>query len=250
MKDKQIQQAKPGALYRQVTLRLSIDQLRLFLYRPIVQSSHKIEEHHEQVRIAVQVAQEMIQIISRIGQHSKVVEAHPVSFYHFIASAIATLLLAVCHKPLEYGEQVDHDFKRALELIQGFSTTSAVSHRLWKGARIMSNAGSSLGSKARQALSAANDPHSTAAVAMAGLAGHRVDEMTIFDSSKGTTDDTPNSGDQIAAELLKIFEAALEYGNASGETPNTGAANGVGEMTLASMYGGDQELARITRDLF
>lgn len=250
MGNEELEQAERGQLYRQVEAFMKISQLRLFLYRPIMQSSQKMGEHPELAREAVQIAQEVIRIISRISQHSMVVHTHPVSCYHFIVSAIATQLLAVCHRPVEFGKQVREDFKASLEFVNGFSTRSAVSHRLWKGVRTMSTAGSSLGSKARQALSAANDPHSTAAVAMAGLAGHRVDEMAVFDSSKGVMGDAPRSGSQIATELLKVFEAACEYGNASERAPGAGDTNGAGEMTLGAMYGGDQEVARLMRDLF
>lgn len=250
MGNEELEQVERGELYRQIELRMKISQLRLYLYRPILQSARKAEEHQQLAQKAVQIALEMIRIISRVSQHSMVVHTHPVSFYHFIVSAISTLLLAVCHRPGEFGKQVREDFKASLEFVNGFSTNSAVSHRLWKGVRTMSTAGSSLSSKARQALSAANDPHSTAAVAMAGLAGHRVDEMAVFDSSKGAMGDVPRSGPQIAAELLKLFEAACECGNSSEETSTTGVSNGVGGMTLGSMYGGDQEVARLMRDLF
>ena len=248
MDDEQIQEADRGELHRQIQLRLNISQLRLFLYRPVVQSSLKTGEQHKLAQEATSIAQEMVRIILRISQHSVVVHTHPVSFYHFIASAIATFLLAVCQRPVEFGNQVRREFEVCLEFVKGLGIKSAVANRVWKGVRSMSEgipstsaAGSSLGSTARQALSAANDPHSSAAVAMAGLAGHTVDERAVFDSSKGAMGDAPRSGSQIAAELLKLFDTACEYGNASG------AAD---KANLASVYKDDQEFIRITHDLF
>ena len=201
MSNEELEQIERGELYRQIELKLKINQLRLFLHRPILHSARKIEEHHELAQTAVQIAQEMIRIISRMSQQSIVVHTHPVSFYHFIVSAISTLLLSVCYRPVEFGQQVREDFKASLEFVNGFSTKSAVSHRLWKGVRTMTTAGSSLSSKARQALSAANDPHSTAAVAMAGLAGHRVDEMAVFDSTSQWTPDRHRTLEALRGRL-------------------------------------------------
>ena len=92
------------------------------------------------------------------------------------------------------GQQVRDDFKASLESVSSFSTRSAVSHRLWKGIHAMTIISSGSRLRARQTLSATDDPHSTVVAATAGLAGHRIDKMANFGSIMGAVGDVPRSG--------------------------------------------------------
>jgi hypothetical protein len=72
----------------------------------------------------------------------------------------------------------------ALDLVRGLSTTSYVSKRLWKTIKMLKEVGPRLGLN----INTNNEPsdaHSSAAVAMAGLAGHQVDEMTFSNARAG-----------------------------------------------------------------
>lgn len=90
------------------------------------------------------------------------------------------------------------------------------------------------------------DAHSSAAVAMAGLAGHRVDEMAIFSNGQGANIDTPHG---MASDLSSLFDAAGNFSVAG-----NGFGMGGGELSGGEFGGafeqGNDELARILRELF
>jgi hypothetical protein len=100
-------------------------------------------------------------------------------------SALAVLFLAVAHAPADFNRQVRDEFYMALDLVKGFSTKSYISKRLWNTIRGLKEVGPRLGLPSRPLNMDTNDAHSTAAVAMAGLAGHPVDELAIFPRRRG-----------------------------------------------------------------
>ena len=150
----------------------------------------------------------------------------------------------------------------ALDLIKGFSTKSHVSQRLWKTIKGLKEIGPKLGLVSRQALTDENDPASSAAVAMAGLAGHQVDERAIFNPTQGPSPlgNVPVDGQQMSLEWTNLFEAAGGYGNMMAANPQAledmnGLANGarnvaMGTQGMSAIYGNDEEFSRILRDLF
>lgn len=118
----------------------------------------------------------------------------------------------------------------AIDLVSGFSAQSYVSMRLWQTIKGLKEIGPRLGLVSRQALNDDIDPHSSAAVAMAGLAGHRVNELKAFPVTQGPAGiaQSPVNGQQMSYELTNLFEAAGGYSNAmmSSSTQSIDYGNG------------------------
>jgi hypothetical protein len=166
-------------------------------------------------------------------------------FNYFLISALAVLFLAVAHAPAEFSQPSRDEFYMALELVRGLSSNSYVSKRLWKTIKTLKEVGPRLGLLIRH--DDTTDAHSSAAVAMAGLAGHQVDELALFASGRnGNNLDTPHG---MASDLTTLFEAAggtfnlNGFGGPSSDMPSNGE--------FAHAFGQENdELARIMRDLF
>lgn len=125
----------------------------------------------------------------------------------------------------------------ALDLVKGFSAKSWVSKRLWKTIKGLKEVGPKLG-----LVNGSEDPHSTAALAMAGLAGHEISGLggAYEGPVTGMGASSPN-GFRMSHDMTSLFEAAL------------GTYNGVSlqDGTVGSnVFGGDEELYRQMRDLF
>ena len=200
----------------QVLLYLRMNQMRILIYRPVLHSATSIMENRRYARVVVEVAKDTIRVLSRLNQTTDIYRAQQVCFNHFLVSALAALFLAVSHAPVEFNQTVRDEFYMAIDLVSGFSAQSYVSMRLWQTIKGLKEIGPRLGLVSRQPLSDDIDPHSSAAVAMAGLAGHRVNEMTAFPVTQGPAAiaQSPVNGQQMSYELTSLFEAAGGYNNA------------------------------------
>jgi hypothetical protein len=228
----------------QVALYLRANQMRILIYRPVLHSATCIMENLESAHTVVKVAKDTIRILTYVNQTSDIYRTQQTLFNYFLISALAVLFLAVAHAPAEFSTQCRDEFYMALDLVRGLSSNSYVSKRLWKTIRMLKEVGPRLGLNVRSVDTA--DPHSSAALGLAGLAGHQVDELSIFNGRNGHPLDTPQG---MVSDLTSLFEAAGGY---SGAVQNNYAlstaelANG----ELASAYGQEEELSRIMRDLF
>ncbi|KAF1956396.1 hypothetical protein CC80DRAFT_525837 [Byssothecium circinans] len=234
----------------QVALYLRANQMRILIYRPVLHSATNIIEHLEFAHIVVTVSKDTIRILTYLNQTSDIYKTQQTMFNWFLISALAVLFLAVAHAPAEFSSQCRDEFYMALELVRGLSSNSYVSKRLWKTIRILKEVGPRLGLNIRSE----QDAHSSAAVAMAGLAGHPVDELVMF--SNGGHVDTPHG---MAADLNTLFEAAGGFNSMMGingfpmsSAPDGGGGLGNGgEFVTAGGFGQENdELARIMRELF
>ncbi|KAL8944481.1 MAG: hypothetical protein Q9211_000578 [Gyalolechia sp. 1 TL-2023] len=214
----------------QVLLYLRMNQMRILIYRPVLHSATSIMENRRHARAVVEVAKDTIRVLSRLNQTTDIYRAQQVCFNHFLVSALAALFLAVSHAPVEFNQTVRDEFYMAIDLVSGFSAESYVSMRLWQTIKGLKEIGPRLGLVSRQALSDEIDPHSSAAVAMAGLAGHRVNEMTAFPVSQGpaVVAQSPVTGPQMSYELTNLFEAAGGHSHAilSANTPSIDYGDG------------------------
>lgn len=246
----------------QVLLYLRTNQMRIMIYRPVLHSATSIMENRGYAQSVVEVAKDSIRVLTRLNQTTDIYRLQQMCFNYFLVSALAVLFLAVSHAPVEFNRQVRDEFYMALDLVKGFSTKSYIAKRLWKTIKGLKEVGPKLGLISRQPLPDTNDPHSSAAVAMAGLAGHPVDEMAVFATNQGPSPlgDSPTCGQQLSHELTNLFEAAGGYGSLL--TSNGQSVDGVngfvgtqGELShisegLSGIYGNDGEFSRIMRDLF
>ncbi|KAF2706663.1 hypothetical protein K504DRAFT_459071 [Pleomassaria siparia CBS 279.74] len=237
----------PRGLHRlQVALYLRANQMRILIYRPVLHTATCIMENLESAHVVVKVSKDTIRILTYIDRTSDIYKTQQTMFNYFLISALAVLFLAVAHAPAEFSPQCRDEFYMALDLVRGFSSNSYVSKRLWKTIKVLKEVGPRLGLNVRNADTV--DAHSSAAVAMAGLAGHQVDELAIFSNGRnGHQLDTPNG---MASDLTNLFEAAGGFSNML--APN-GFGLSSGEMSdsgFTNAYGNEDELARIMRDLF
>ena len=247
----------------QIVLYLRANHMRLLLFKPVLHSATTIMENQSHTQTAVDIAKDTVRALTRLNQNSDIYRTQQVCFNHFIVSALAVIFLAAAHAPVNFSRQVRDEFYMALDLVKGFSTKSYVSKRLWKTIKGLKEIGPKLGLLSRQTLTDTNDPHSSAAVAMAGLAGHRVDEMAAFTPSQasGPLGSAPVDGQQMSLELTNLFEASVGYGNmmASNAGPGFGSTNGIDTRTgdtateseaMGAVYGQDVDLAKLMRELF
>ena len=245
----------------QVLLYLRTNQMRILIYRPVLHSATSIMENRGYAQTVVEVAKDSIRVLTRLNQTTDIYRIQQMCFNYFLVSALAVLFLAVAHAPVEFNRHVRDEFYMALDVVKGFSTKSYISKRLWKTIRGLKEVGPKLGLVSRSALSDTTDPHSSAAVAMAGLAGHPIDELTVFPSNQHPTPlgSSPTCGQQLSHELTSLFEAAGGYGNilapAQGLDGTNGFMSSQGELAqategLSGVYGTEGEFSRIMRDLF
>lgn len=147
----------------------------------------------------------------------------------------------------------------ALNLVRGFSNKSFVSKRLWKTIKGLKEVGPKLGLSQDVISSGMNgdveDPHSSAALAMAGLAGHEISTLgnTFVQEGMAGSGNSPVNGFQMSHEMTSLFEAALGNGALTNGT-NGGYSQIEGADALtgsaSSAFGGDEQLYLRMKDLF
>ncbi|KAF2401524.1 fungal-specific transcription factor domain protein [Trichodelitschia bisporula] len=241
-----------------IILYLRANQMRIVIYRPVLHTSTSIAERMSHAKTAVAVAQDTIRVLTLMNQTTNFYRSHQVMFNYFLVSALAVLFLAVAHAPVEFSSCCRDEFYMALDLVRGMSADSYVSKRLWKMIKMLKDLGPRLGLNVRNtALDPVVDAHSTAAVAMAGLAGHQVDEMALY--ANGTSgiamnNDSPNG---MANDLTSLFEAAggsyagiMAGGSGGGYMTAGPGADGVSGEGLGSVFGNQDEISRILGSLF
>lgn len=247
--------ASRGMRRLRVLLYLRMNQLRILIYRPVLHSAASILEDRSHAQTVVDIAKDTVRVLTRLNQMSDIYRTQQITFNYFLVAALAVLFLAVCHAPSDFNRQVRDEFYMALDLINGFSTKSYVSKRLWKTIKGLRKIGEKLG------VLASTDPHSTAAVAMAGLAGHAIDDLSVYGTMNGVDElgNSPLNGLQMSHELTNLFEAVGSFGSF---LPNTSGPDGIngfvgtdGEIQntgegLSGILGGEEEFSRIIRDLF
>jgi hypothetical protein len=252
-----------------ILLYLRANQMRILIYRPVLHSATDIVQHREQAQTVVDVAKDTIRVLTHINQTSDLYRTQQVLFNAFLTSALAVLFLAVAHTPAEFAENVREEFYMALDLVRGFSKGSWISKRLWRTIRVLKEVGPKLGliSKDDPAEAQKNQSQSeldssrSAAVAMAGLAGHNVDEMALYQPAAQTwaTPGASSSPEGMVNDLTSLFEAAGGYqtignGNINGTQGSdalyTTAGTGEGIETLNQAAFGDEGLVNILKDLF
>ncbi|KAL9101221.1 MAG: hypothetical protein Q9163_003503 [Psora crenata] len=241
-----------------IILYLRTNQMRTLIYSPVLQSATTIMENKQLAQVGVNVAKDTVRVLTHLHETTDIYSTQQVCFNYFLLTALGVILLAVAHAPVEFSHQVRDEFYQVLDLVKGFSTNSYISQRLRKAIRGLREIGPKLGVISRPTqLTNTNDPHSSAAVAMAGLAGHQVDEIAAYASAQKSNSigSSPLNGQQMSHELTNLFEAANIYGtapNMDGATSNGYAASQMqraqGVEALSGINGG--EFSRIMRDLF
>jgi len=211
------------------------NQMRILIYRPVLHTATSIANNLDHAHTAVEVAKDTIRVLTEMDKTSDLYRTQQVMFNYFLISALAVLFLAVSHAPGEFSGLCRDEFHMALDLVRGMTAHSYVSKRLWRTIKVLKEVGPKLGLNVRNPAIDAADAHSTAANALAGLAGHPVDEVALF----GNPQDSPNG---MANDLTSLFEAAGGYTSII-------PTNGYG-TSGEGLFGQQDDLARILRDLF
>ena len=248
----------------QVILYMRRNQMRTYIYRPVLHSLLNIMENRQSAETVVEVAKDTIRVLTRLNDTTDIYRTGQVVLNYFLIAALGVLFLAVSHAPNEFSSQVRDEFYLALDLVKGFSGRSYIAKRLWKTIRGLKEVAPKLGLVSRQTkLTNANDPHSAAALAMAGLSGHAVDEMAAYASAANPSSlgSSPLNGQQMSHELTDLFEAAgglASMGNtnsgtmegANGYVQQAGQAEMAQGAESSGMYGNDGEFSKLIGGLF
>ena len=222
-------------------------------------------ENRHYAQNVIDVAKDTINTLTAVNQMSDIYKTQQVLFNYFLVQALAVLFLAVAHAPAVFCGQTREEFYSAIEIVKGFSTKSHVSKRLWRTIRGLKDMGDKIGLLARggnNMSDAEQDAHSDAAVAMAGLAGHKVEYSQAYGNpstgqSNGSQNPelgvSPEDALQITNELSSLFELA---GGFSAATPATdpysfnGGNGDVGMTEGFNAFGNEPEFVRIMNELF
>lgn len=242
----------------QILLYLRANQMRILVYRPVLHSANSIQDNLNYASIVVELARDTIRALTHLNQTTDIYRTQQVCFNYFLVSALAVIFLASCHAPVHFSAMCRDEFYMALDLVKGFSSKSFVSKRLWRTIKGLKAVGPKLGLSPDGMSNGINgqveDPHSSAALAMAGLAGHEISAVPSTFGQEGMAggENSPMNGFQMSHEMTNLFEAAL--GNGTLNNGANGAYTPMGGDALTGItnnaIGSDEQLYLRMRDLF
>lgn len=167
--------------------------------------------HPHQAQRVVDLAKDTIQYLSHLNNTTNLYRRVQVFYHQFLTSALAVVFLASVHAPVRFSAVCREEFYMALDLVKDLSAKSWVSKRLWTTIRSLKDVAPRFG------LDPDNDPHSTAALGMIGLArGHMAPSpaavtpgfqrppLPAGQTSQDATVD--HNGLRIQSEMSRIFE--------------------------------------------
>lgn len=197
------------------------------------------------------IAKDTIRYLSHLNNTTNLYRRVQVFYHQFLTSAIAVLFLASVHAPVRFSASCREEFYSALELVKDLSAKSWVSQRLWRTIRSLKNVAPRFG------LNPEDDPQSTAALGMIGLARGSMDSsQSPFQKppmpgrpQAATQDSMAPNGTRLRTEMSRIFEGyvglnGFQYGsedvppsNAEMSTPESaGGVYGGGDGTVFPQF--------------
>lgn len=195
----------------QIWTYLRFNQIRTWLYTPVLHTHSSIMENMQFAERAVKLAKNTICYLTHLNNTTNVYRKIQVFYHQFLLSAIAVLFLASCHAPVNFSSSCRNEFYLALEMVKDLSSRSWVSQRLWSTIKSLREVAPRLG--------LAQDPHSTAALTMAGLATGQMGATPPLASGYGsqpspmagapTSFTSVQNGHQISNEMSRIFEGYM-----------------------------------------
>lgn len=125
--------SQPRLLHRLRTLLyLRGNHMRTLIHRHHVLTPDNIKADLQSARLVVDIAKDSIQVLVHLNQTSDIYARQQSVYHYYLLSALAVLLLAVCHAPSSFAEASREPFISAVELVKGFSRHGTASRRLWK----------------------------------------------------------------------------------------------------------------------
>lgn len=194
-------------------------QIRIWLYTPVLYSATSIMSNPIQAQRVVDLAKDTIQYLSHLNNTTNLYRRVQVFYHQFLTSAIAVVFLASVHAPVRFSAVCREEFYLALDLVKDLSAKSWVSKRLWRTIRSLKDVAPRFG------LDPDDDPHSSAALGMIGLARGHMERISATPSGgpstgfqrpplppiqhsqePGTPANVDANGLRIQSEMSRIFE--------------------------------------------
>lgn len=125
--------SQPRLLHRLRTLLyLRGNHMRTLIHRHHVLAPDNIKADLQSAQLVVDIAKDSIQVLVHFNDTSDIYARQQSIYHYYLLSALAVLLLAVCHAPSVFAEACRESFISAVELVKGFSRHGTASRRLWK----------------------------------------------------------------------------------------------------------------------
>ncbi|KAF6840312.1 fungal specific transcription factor [Colletotrichum plurivorum] len=127
---------QPRSIHRLRTLLyLRGNHMRTLIHRHHVLSTASIRADMQSAKLVTDIALDTIQVLVHLNDTSDIYARQQHAFNYFLMSALAVILLAVCHAPGVFTEPCKESFLKAVQLIKSFSRHGHASRRLWKTIR-------------------------------------------------------------------------------------------------------------------
>ncbi|UKZ87065.1 uncharacterized protein TrAFT101_002877 [Trichoderma asperellum] len=189
---------------------LRFNQIRTWLYTPVLHSATSIMAHPLEAQRVVDLAKDTIQYLHHLNSTTNLYRRAQVFYHQFLSAAIAVVFLASVHAPVRFSAVCREEFYMALDLVKDLSVKSWVSQRLWRTIKSLKDVAPRFG------LNPDEDPHSSAALGMIGLARGHMDTMPTnqpmfqhppMPPRQNSENMMPNNnGQKIQSEMSRIFE--------------------------------------------
>ncbi|KYK55197.1 Casein kinase II, regulatory subunit [Drechmeria coniospora] len=204
---------------------LRLNQIRIWLYTPILHSATSIMQNPQLAQQVVDLAKDTIQYLNHLNSTTNLYRRAQVFYHQFLTSAIAVVFLASVHAPVRFSAICREEFYMALDLVKDLSAMSWVSKRLWRTIKSLKDVAPRFG------LNPDDDPHSNAALGMIGLArghmepapvGQTPFPMTIPALQQPVPEpQVGHNGKRIQSELSRIFEGYVGLNGFQFDTGDT-----------------------------
>ncbi|TDZ33928.1 Activator of stress genes 1 [Colletotrichum spinosum] len=127
---------QPRGVHRlRALLYLRGNHMRTLIHRHHVLSAASVRADTQAARLVTDIALDTIAVLAHLNETSDIYARQQNAFNYFLMSALAVILLAVCHAPGVFTEPCKESFARAVQLVKGFSRHGHASRRLWKTIR-------------------------------------------------------------------------------------------------------------------
>ncbi|CAO2652502.1 Nn.00g007850.m01.CDS01 [Neocucurbitaria sp. VM-36] len=127
---------QPRQMHRLRTLLyLRGNYIRTLIHRHHVLTPDNFKADTQSAYLVVDIAKDSIQILVHLNETSDIYVREQSIYHYYLLSALAVVLLAVCHAPHAFAKACRDPFVSAVELVKGFSSHSTASRRLWRSIR-------------------------------------------------------------------------------------------------------------------
>lgn len=129
-------QSQTRLLHRLRTLLyLRGNHMRILIHRHHVLTPDNIQADMISARLVVDIAKDSILVLVHLNETSDIYARQQSVYHYYLLSALAVVLLAVCHAPSKFAEASRDSFVSAVDLVKAFSRHGTASRRLLKTIR-------------------------------------------------------------------------------------------------------------------